>query len=239
MPIGRSNAGRPAHGATRDAGRRTAGRDGAGGTIGAARVPSRAMFRRLKPVIAASLLVLLVAACGGAAIPVTSFDPASACTTDGRQPGAYPDLEALLPASYQGKAPSTRDSGRSCTTAALGTLASHGITGVRFAGETWPLGGSTALTIAVFEGTGLDAASMLDFYAVPAQTASHTDKLQVSDTTVAGKPAKRLDVLNSDGTAQTIVTWPGGRSGEVHVLLASDLGDTNVAAALETFGARP
>jgi hypothetical protein len=197
------------------------------------------MFRRLKPAIAVTLLILLVAACGGAKIPVTSFDPASACTTDGRQPGAYPDLEALLPASYEGKAPASRDSGRSCTTTALGTLASHGIKEVRFAGETWPLGGSTALTMAVFDGTGLDATSMLDFYAVPAQTASHTDKLQVSDMTVGGKPVKRLDVLNSDGTAQTVVTWPDATAGRVHVLLASDLGDSNVAAALATFGTQP
>jgi hypothetical protein len=197
------------------------------------------MFRRLQPIAAITLLAIAVAACSGASIPVTRFDPSSACTTDGRQPGAYPDLEALLPASYEGKAPASRDSGRTCTTAALGTLASHGIRGVRFAGETWPLGGSTALTIALFDGTGLDAAEMLDFYAVPAQTASHTDKLQVSDTTVGGKPAKRLDVLNSDGTAQTVVTWPGAQAGQVHVLLASDLGDANVAAALETFGTRP
>ena len=82
---------------------------------------------------------LVLAACG-AAIPVVSFDPASACTTDGRQPGAYPDLEALLPTSYQGKAPDNVDSGRNCTTAALGALAGEGIDGVRFAGATWASG---------------------------------------------------------------------------------------------------
>jgi hypothetical protein len=83
-------------------------------------------------------LGVVLAACG-AAIPVVSFDPASACTTDGRQPGAYPDLEALLPTSYQGKAPDNVDSGRNCTTAAMGALAGEGIDGVRFAGATLAL----------------------------------------------------------------------------------------------------
>ncbi len=68
------------------------------------------------------VLALVLAGCG-TATPVASFDPASACTTDGRMPGAYPELEALLPAAYEGKAPSTVDSGRNCTPAALGTLA--------------------------------------------------------------------------------------------------------------------
>jgi hypothetical protein len=131
------------------------------------------------------------------------------------------------------------DSGRSCTTSALGTLAAHGISGVRFAGATWSLGASKALTVALFDGTGLGAATMLEFYETPARSASHTDTFTDSDTTVGGRPAKRLDVLNTDGTGQTIVAWPSSTPGRVHVLLASDLGDANVLAALATFGALP
>ena len=179
-------------------------------------------------------LVLVTAACGSAT-PVASFDPASACTTDGRMPGAYPDLEALLPKAYEGAAPATVDSGRNCTKGALGTLADAGIDGVRFAGATWPLGGTTALTVAVFEGDGLDPAKLLDFYVQPAADANRTDKLSTSDATVGGQPARRLDVLRSDGSGSTIVAWPGGAPGRVMVLLASDLGDAKVLSALDTF----
>lgn len=201
--------------------------------------PSTRFVRRARPRSTGALLVLLavaMAACGGSKIPLATFDPTSSCTTDGRQPGAYPDLESLLPTSYEGKAPGNVDSGRSCTAGALGTLAAAGISQVRFAGATWSLGGSTALTVAVFEATGLDPTAMIGFYDAGARADSHTEKLQVSDATVGGQPAKRLDVLASNGTGQTIVVWPAAAAGRVHVLLASDLGDAKVVAALELFG---
>ena len=202
------------------------------------RQPSpRAAARRLPALSAAVVVALLVAACG-AATPVASFDPASACTTDGRFPGAYPELEALLPGDYEGSAPSNVDSGRNCTDQALGILTESGIDGVRFAGATWELGGTTGLTVAVFEGDGLDAANLLRFYEDGARKARRTEKLLVTDTTVGGTAAKRLDVLGSDGTAQTVVTWPAPEAGRVNVLLAADLGDTKVAEVLGRFAAR-
>jgi hypothetical protein len=185
-------------------------------------------------IVATVALALAVAACAGAT-PVASFDPASACETDGRFAGAYPDLEALLPTAFEGEAPDTVDSGRNCTDGALGALAASGVDGVRFAGATWALGGTTGLTVAVFEGDGLDAANLLTFYEEGARTARRTEKLQVSDTTVGGAGAKRLDVLGSDGTGQTIVTWPADAPGRVNVLLAADLGDAKVAEALDAF----
>src|SRR5829696_7671657 len=181
-------------------------------------------FHRARVVVLLVLGVALSAGCGSSTA-VASFDPASPCTTDGRFPGAYPDLEAMLPTSYADKPPDTRDSGRSCTDAALGTLAAAGIDGVRFAGATWSLGGTTGLTVAVFEGDGLDAPAMLAFYQDGAAKARRTEKLKVSDTTVGGTEARRLDVLGSDGTGQTIVAWPADAPGRVNVLLASDLGD--------------
>lgn len=197
---------------------------GAAGTLAA-------MTRTL---LATLLLVvgIVVGACG-TPVPVASFDPTSACTTDGRFAGAYPDLEALLPTSYDGTAPGTVDSGRNCTPAALGVLAEAGVDGVRFAGATWALGGTTGLTVAVFEGEGLDAATMLAFYEAGARVARRTEKLQVTDTTVGGAAAKRLDVLGSDGTGQTVVTWPATEPGRVWALLAADLGDAKVAAFLD------
>lgn len=182
-------------------------------------------------------LALVVSACGSS-IPVVSFDPASPCTTDGRQPGAYPDLEAKLPATYEGQAPGNVDSGRNCTAASLGTLAAGGVTQLRFAGATWHLGGTTALTVALFTADGLTPSAMIDFYAAGARANSKTEKAQVADATVAGKPARRLDVLQSDGTGQTIVAWPSAEPGLVNVLLASDLGDAKVLAALDSFGSR-
>jgi len=192
---------------------------------------------RLARALLIGVLAGAVVACG-ASIPKTSFDPASACTTDGRFPGAYPELEALLPPTFDGKTPTSVDSGRNCTPGGLGQLAKAGITGVRFAGSTWALGGTSALTVAVFEGDGLDATNLLDFYEVGARTARRTEKLNVGDTTVAGQAARRLDVLGSDGTGQTIVTWPADVPGRVNVLLAADLGDAKVAEALEAFGSR-
>ncbi len=186
--------------------------------------------------VAALAAAFVVGACA-TPIPQASFDPASACTTDGRFPGAFPELEALLPTTFEGKAPTSVDSGRNCTPTALGTLAQDGVDGVRFAGATWALGGTTGVTVAVFEGDGLDAATLRTFYENGARKARRTEKLVVSDTTVGGNPAKRLDVLGSDGTGQTVVTWPASEPGRVNVLLAADLGDAKVLEALDAFAA--
>jgi hypothetical protein len=190
-------------------------------------------FKRVSLVLP-MVLALVVGACA-TATPVASFDPASPCTTDGRMPGAYPALEALLPKAYKGNAPATVDSGRNCTKDALGPLADAGIDGVRFAGATWPLGGTTGLTVAVFQGDGLEANELLDFYLAGARAANRTDAFTTTDMTIRGVPVRRLDVLRSDGTGQTVATWPGGVPGRVGVLLASDLGDANVLDALDAF----
>ena len=116
--------------------------------------------------------------------------------------GAAPD------ARTRARRPTTVDSGRNCTDAALGTLAEPGVDGVRFAGATWALGGTSGLTVAVFEGDGLDAAKLLTFYEAGARAARRTEKLQVVRHDRRRHRAKRLDVLGRDGTGQTIVTWP-------------------------------
>jgi hypothetical protein len=181
---------------------------------------------------------LLLAACSPGGTAVATFDPSAPCPAEGRQPGAYPELEALLPGDLDGEAPASVDSGRSCTADALGTLAERGVEELRFAGATWTTGGTSGLTLARFEADGLDSGQMLEFYETGARDARRTEKLVTSDTTVAGEPAKRLDVLGSDGTGQTVVAWPAGRPGAVWVLLAADVGDARVAEILETFGSR-
>jgi hypothetical protein len=198
-------------------------------------MPSRPLTSQLWT----GLLVVsaLLAACGPSAASVT-FDPAAPCPAEGRQPGAYPDLEALLPGDLDGQAPDSVNSGRSCTADALGTLADRGVDELRFAGATWRTGGTSGLTLARFEADGLDVGKMLEFYETGASDARRTDKLVASDTTVAGTAAKRLDVLMSDGAGQTVVTWPAGGPGAVWVLLAANVGDARVAEILETFGSR-
>ena len=194
------------------------------------------LFVRLATVV---VLVASVTACGsGPVAPVVSFDPAGACTANGQQPGAYPDLEAVLPRLYLGEPPTNLDSGRTCTSAALGTLAGHGISDLKFAGATWETGGSSGFTTAVFQADGLDATTMIEFYEAGAGAARRTDRLQVSDVTVADQPGKRLDVLGTDGTGQTVVAWPAPEPGRVHVLLVADLGDAKVTELLGLFGTR-
>lgn len=196
------------------------------------------MLPRPRLLASAALLVVVLAACGGPSTPLMSFDPASACTTDGQQPGAYPDLEALLPTAFESQAPTSVDSGRTCTAAALGTLAEAGIKELKFAGATWEAGGTKGWTIAAFTAEGLTPSIMRDFYETGARTARRAEKVAVSDSTVAGTPAKRLDVLMSDGTGQTVVAWQPAADGPVWILLAADVGDTKVASLLEAFGSR-
>jgi hypothetical protein len=193
--------------------------------------------RRLAAALLVPVLALSLGACAASDPFERSFDPAAPCPAEGQQAGAYPDLEALLPTEYEGRPADSVDSGRICSEEALGTLAGEGIDEVRFAGATWKTGGTSGLTLAVFSGTDLDAARMFDFYAVPAEAARRTEKLQRSETQVGSRPAKRLDVLGSDGTGQTVVTWQEADDGPVRVLLAADLGDAKVAELLERLGA--
>jgi hypothetical protein len=196
----------------------------------------RARVGRLVPIVLA-VMALLVAACS-ASSPALSFDPASPCTTDGQQPGAYPDLESLLPADVLGAKPDHVDSGRTCTPEGLGTLSAAGITEVRFAGATWGTGGSSGWTVAAFKGDGLTADKLMTFYESGARSDTHTEKVTTSDTAAGNMPAKRLDVLQSNGTGQTIVTWQKPSDTIVWVLLAADVGDTKVAQLLEALGTR-
>lgn len=198
-------------------------------------MPPRSFSRRSWAALIA--VSVLLGACGTSAVAAT-FDPAAPCPAEGRQPGAYPALEALLPGDLDGKAPDSVDSGRSCTADSLGTLAERGVDELRFAGATWKTGGTSGLTLALFEADGLDTRQMLEFYETGARGARRTEKLVTSDMTVGGQPARRLDVLGSDGTGQTVVAWPAGRPGAVWVLLAADVGDARVAQILEVFGSR-
>ena len=69
--------------------------------------------RRFAMTILGLALAVILGACSGATGP--SFEPSGPCTADGSAPGAYPDLEALVPTSYEERGPNRLDSGRNCS----------------------------------------------------------------------------------------------------------------------------
>jgi hypothetical protein len=185
--------------------------------------------------VAAALLAVLAAACSGGAA-ATSFDPASACTTDGVMAGAYPALEARIPTSYEGRGPDHLDSGRHCTPANLGSLATAGLTEVRFAGGTWDFGGYRAAALVVFQGSGLTADLVAGFYTSSARAADRTTVTGESSPTLAGRATHRLDTTTGDRT-QTVVTWAARDPDTVDVVITNDLPDPKIEAAVAAFGA--
>ncbi len=163
-----------------------------------------------------------------------SFDPTGPCTVDGASPGAYPELEALLPQTYRGEPPALVDSGRNCSAEALGTLADR-FDSVRFAGATWTFGAERAVVLVVFTAPGLDAQAMADFYAASARTAPRTEILAQSDPSVAGRPGRRLDTRRVE-RLHTVVIWPSAQEDHVNVVLTSDLPEPRIQEAIEAFG---
>lgn len=170
--------------------------------VAAAARPSHALV--------AALLALLVAACSGA--PAATFDPSASCGADGRAAGAYPDLEARLPTSFEGAVPATIDSGRHCSEAALGSLIAHKVSNVQYAGAVWDLGGGTGISSAIFRlpGADLPADWISEFYDIGARTAKRTENIETSSPTIPSVgQIFRLDTLN-DLSLQTVLVWQDG-----------------------------
>jgi len=151
--------------------------------------------------------VALLASCGANS---ASFDPSGPCSADGRAPGAYPDLENLLPADLAGTPPTAVDSGRSCTANSLSTYASHGITELRYAGATWDEGGGDATAIAVVSTPStqppLQQAWVEEFYLAGARASTKTENIQVTRPTLDGIEVDRIETLN-DLSLQTLLVW--------------------------------
>jgi hypothetical protein len=164
--------------------------------------PQGTVRSRLEPILLVAVAVALVA-CG------TTFDPSGPCTQDGRVAGAYPELEALVPASFQGRGPDQLDSGRSCTRGALGPLADRGIEELRFAGGLWRTGSQSGITLAVFRATGLEAEAMLEFYRSGAGGSRRIERLTTGEVRRGSRVLLRLDALN-DASDQSILVWQDG-----------------------------
>ena len=190
-------------------------------------------FLRLCVLLAA---VLVAVACS-ASRQAASFDPAGPCTTDGRAPGAYPELEALVPQRFLDATPKPLDSGRNCTATNLGSLSQRGIKEVRFAGGTWTFGAERAAVLAVFRAAGLDAESMAAFYAQSAQAAPRTAVVAQSSPTIEGRAGHRLDTKTGQ-RLQTVVTWPGTAADTVNVVITNDLPDARIQDAIAAYEGR-
>ena len=189
-----------------------------------------------RPALAVFLVMLVAAACSSAA-----FDPSGPCTADGRAAGAYPDLEALVPRSLDGRPPDTLDSGRNCSAAALSTLGGHGVKELKFAGSTWSSGPDAGTSIAVLSAPRLQADWVHEYYLTGAENASTTETVEESKPAVKGHPAFRIDALNGE-SYQTVIDWQDGDRVRV-VLVASFIRDVskeqhelNVQAALDATG---
>ncbi len=192
------------------------------------------MHRTLRLGSLSLLLTLVVSACSA---PAASFDPTGACSGDGSAPGAYPELEALVPTTYRSTPPELLDSGRNCTTPNLGTLAALGLTEIRFAGGTWTFGAERAAVLAVFSAPGLTADAMADFYTNSARTANRTQVIAAARPTLAGRPGRRLDT-KTGSRLQTVMVWPAATPDRVNVVITNDLPDARIADAVDAFGGR-
>ncbi|MER3418525.1 MAG: hypothetical protein C4343_05390 [Chloroflexota bacterium] len=162
-------------------------------------------------------VLLAVAGCGLVA-GGPRFDPAGPCLVDGREPGAYPELEALVPARFDDRPPDRLDSGRTCSPENLGSLAAAGIGELRFAGGLWATGAESGVTLALFTARGLTVDALGAWYEAGARSARKTSNIVVSRPAVGGAPAFRIDLENG-GQLQTIVVHPAATPGTVRVVL--------------------
>jgi hypothetical protein len=165
----------------------------------------RGALARLAPL--ALVLAIVGQACGGSS---ATFDPNGPCVDDHRAAGAYPALESALPAAIDGKAPTSVDSGRSCSAAALSTYASHGVSELEFAGATWDDGGGNGTVVALLTTpTGqpqLQQAWAEEFYLEGARTSTKTENITKSQPDIGGRVGFRIETLN-DLSLQTVVVW--------------------------------
>jgi hypothetical protein len=164
----------------------------------------------------------MLAACGGTAD--TSFDPTSPCDGTLRQqmPGAYPRLEARIPAIIAGKEPSSRDSGRFCSRETLGSVLDAGVTEVRFGGGIWEIGERGGIQLGAFEGEGLTPELLAEEYRRSADASRRSEAVKATTLTVDGRPAWRIDVVNGN-SRQAIVVWSSVDGTLVQVVVAADV----------------
>ena len=189
--------------------------------------------------LAITAAVVVAAACASA--PPASFDPATPCGGADRQEmkGAYPDLEARVPTKIDGQVADSRDSGRFCSKATLGTLWDAGIQEEQFGGAIWavePAGGTSlaGLQLSVRRAPGLTPQLVADEYRSGADATQRVTVVSATNEQVNGRPGFRINLLNGD-SRQAIVVWPSADGAVVQVVIASDVGESKVQAAIAAF----
>jgi len=189
--------------------------------------------RRAAVIVPFALATTLVAGCTGSAGPTTPPDPSAACggADVQRAVGFYPGLEVRLPALLAGTAPTSRDSGRYCSEKTLGPLRADGYQEVRFAGETFPVTSQSGVSLVVYDAPGLTAAEVGDAFRGGAGTGKKVTVVSDDPYTVAGRSGRRLVVLN-DATRQVVVVWPAAEPDVVRIVIAADVPDATIDAAV-------
>jgi hypothetical protein len=187
-------------------------------------------------VLAVLAIAMLIAGCVNDATTLASFDPSAPCNGADSQAmkGAYPDLEALLPTSLVGVAPTSLVSGRLCSANTLGTLYGHGIHETHFASAVWNRGGGSGIQMTIMEAAGLTVANTLESYDSGAANAPKVHNLTTTNVPVNGQAGMRLEIANDD-YQQEVVVWPTGSAGRVRVLITSNIHEPDLQVALSTF----
>jgi hypothetical protein len=173
--------------------------------------------------LTALVVVLALAGCGPQELAANPLGP---CGDDARAAGGFPELEGLVPRALgeERRSPDRVDSGRNCSDMTLGTLKSHGVTELRFAGATWNGTSSSEGTVIAVMATPtwvppLEEAWVEEFYESGARNGKKTDNVEVRRPTLG--PISEvfwLDALN-DLSLQTVVAWQ--TDGLTHVVIVA------------------
>lgn len=154
-----------------------------------------------------------------------------------RSVGFYPDLEAHLPSSLSGAGPTSRDSGRYCSSKTLGPLQAVGHDEVRFAGETFPDTSQSGMSLVVYSAPGLTADQVGDAFRTGAGTGRKVEVVSDGPFTVAGRAGRRLEVINGDAR-QVVVVWPAAERDLVRIVIAADVSNQAIDGAISALDAQ-
>jgi hypothetical protein len=192
-----------------------------------------AVRRARAAALAAVAAGIVLAAC--AAPTLLAFDPAAPCdpTVREQMKGAYPTLEARIPAELGGEPAASRDSGRFCSVDTLGSVFEAGVSEVRFGGAIWQIGRG-GVQMGVFEGDGLTAELMAEEYRRAADRDRATEAVVPTTLEIAGRPAWRVDVINGS-SRQAIVVWPSADGRAVQSVVAADVDESVLQEAIAAF----
>ena len=203
-------------------------------------MPTPSLSERPRRPVRAAILALLAGAAllvvGCASAAPTSFDPASPCEGGARQQmsGAYPALESRIPERIDGALAASRDSGRFCSKETLGSVFDAGVAEVRFGGGIWEAGERGGIQLGVFEGAGLTPALLAEEYRRAADASRRTEAVRATTREIHGRPAWRIDVVNGK-SRQAIVVWGSADGAVVQVVVAADVDEAQLQAAIAAF----